>query len=383
MTMAGVALCHCAGESAAYLEWRSKGAAAMAVNGFLQRLGIKNPILLAPMAGSGGTPELAAAVSNAGGLGAWGGGYAKPEEIAATIRRIRDLTKHPFSINFFAGGYETECALDAQPMLDIVGEVHARLGLPPPVLPAMPRSPFDEQLEAVLEERPPVFSFTFGMPSSAQIAALKKRGIAIAGTATTIEEARRLAHAGVDAIAAQGAEAGAHRGSFAAPFEQSMVPLAVLLRGICAGVALPVIASGGIMDGRDVATAMTLGAAAVQLGTAFLPCPESGAPPVYKRALLEAGNDTTVITRAFTGRPARGIANTFIAMVAGKEHAILPFRQQNDLTRPMRNAAGQQGLADFISLWAGQGVARSRAMPAGELVRTLVEESLVAEVARA
>ena len=355
----------------------------MAVNGFLQRLGIKNPILLAPMAGSGGTPELAAAVSNAGGLGAWGGGYAKPEEIAATIRRIRDLTKHPFSINFFAGGYETECALDAQPMLDIVGEVHARLGLPPPVLPAMPRSPFDEQLEAVLEERPPVFSFTFGMPSSAQIAALKKRGIAIAGTATTIEEARRLAHAGVDAIAAQGAEAGAHRGSFAAPFEQSMVPLAVLLRGICAGVALPVIASGGIMDGRDVATAMTLGAAAVQLGTAFLPCPESGAPPVYKRALLEAGNDTTVITRAFTGRPARGIANTFIAMVAGKEHAILPFRQQNDLTRPMRNAAGQQGLADFISLWAGQGVARSRAMPAGELVRTLVEESLVAEVARA
>jgi nitronate monooxygenase len=157
----------------------------------------------------------------------------------------------------------------------------------------------------------------------------------------------------------------------------------MLVRGICAGVALPVIASGGIMDGRDVAAAMTLGAAAVQLGTAFLPCPESGAPPLYKRALLEAGKDTTVITRAFTGRPARGIANTFIAMVAGKEHAILPFRQQNDLTRPMRNAAGQQGLTDFISLWAGQGVARSRAMPAGELVRTLVEESLVAEVARA
>ncbi len=111
---------------------------------------------------------------------------------------------------------------------------------------------------------------------------------------------------------------------------------------------------------------MKLGAAAVQLGTAFLPCPESGAPAVYKRALLEAKTDTTVITRAFSGRPARGIANTFIAMVAGNEHAILPFRQQNDFTRPMRNAAGLKGVPDFISLWAGQGVARSRAMPAGE-----------------
>jgi nitronate monooxygenase len=197
-----------------------------------------------------------------------------------------------------------------------------------------------------------------------------------------VEEAHRLAQAGVDAIVAQGAEAGAHRGGFAAPFEVSMIPVATLVRDICASVALPVIASGGIMDGRDVAAAMKLGAAAVQLGTAFLPCPESGAPAVYKRALLEAKTDTTVITRAFSGRPARGITNTFIAMVAGSEHAILPFRQQNDLTRPMRNAAGQQGVPDFISLWAGQGVARSRAMPAGELVKLLVEESSVVEVAR-
>ena len=120
----------------------------------------------------------------------------------------------------------------------------------------------------------------------------------------------------------------------------------------------------------------------MQLGTAFLPCPESGAPAAYKRALLDAKKDTTVITRAFSGRPARGLTNTFIAMVDGKEHAILPFRQQNDLTRPMRNASGQQGVAEFISLWAGQGVARSRAMPAADLVRTLIEETSVTEVAR-
>ena len=154
------------------------------------------------------------------------------------------------------------------------------------------------------------------------------------------------------------------------------------MRDICASTALPVVASGELMDGRDIAKAMVLGAAAVQLGTAFLPCPESGAPPAHKRALLEAKTDATIITRAFSGRPARGLTNAFIAMVAGKEDSILPFRQQNDLTRPMRNSAGQQGIADFISLWAGQGVARSRAMPAADLVAALVKESSVSEVAR-
>lgn len=347
----------------------------MTVNAFLQRLGITHPILLAPMAGSGGTPELAAAVSNAGGLGAWGAAYAQPDEIAATIRRIRQLTARPFNINLFAGGYDTERKVDPQPMLAIMTEVHARLGLPPPVLPTPPRDPFAAQLEAVLVERPPVFSFTFGMPTAAQIAALKQRGIAVLGTATTLQEARLLEQAGVDAIVAQGAEAGAHRGTFAAAFADSLVPLTMLLRQIGAAIALPMIASGGIMDGRAIAAAIGLGAAAVQMGTAFLPCPESGAPAIYKRALLDAGKDTTVITRAFSGRPARGLANGFIAMMAGKEHAILPFRQQNDLTRPMRNAAGRQGIADFISLWAGQGVARSRVMPAAALVKTLVEES--------
>jgi nitronate monooxygenase len=349
----------------------------------LRELGIEHPVLLAPLAGSGGTPELAAAVSNAGGLGAWGGAYSKPEDIVAAIRRIRQLTDRRFNINLFAGGYVSHHQIDPQPMLEIVGEAHAALGLPPPVLPPVPRDPFDDQLQAVLEERVPVFSFTFGIPSAVQLAALKQRGIAVAGTATTVEEARRLEQAGVDAIVAQGSEAGAHRGTFAGPFEESMVPLATLVRGICGSVTLPVIASGGIMNGRDMAAALRLGAVAVQLGTAFLPCPESGAPAAYKHALLSAKSDTTVITRAFSGRPARGLTNTFIAMVAGKEHAILPFRQQNDLTRPMRNASGQRGTPEYISLWAGQGVARSRQMPAGVLVQTLIEESSSSEIVRA
>ena len=197
-----------------------------------------------------------------------------------------------------------------------------------------------------------------------------------------------MKQAGVDAIVAQGAEAGAHRGTFAASFENSMVPLATLLRDICARVKLPVIACGGLMDGRDIAAALKLGAAAVQLGTAFLPCPELGAPAPYKHALLSAKADTTVITRAYSGRPARGLTNRFIAMVnskmaSGTEDFILPFRQQNDLTRPMRNAAGQKGIPDYISLWAGQGVTRSRQMPAAALVKTLLAEMSAAEIVRA
>jgi nitronate monooxygenase len=194
------------------------------------------------------------------------------------------------------------------------------------------------------------------------------------GTATTVEEARLLSQAGVDAIVAQGSEAGAHRGTFAGPFEAAMVPTLELVRGIAAAVPLPVIASGGLMDGGDIAQAMQAGASAAQLGTAFLACPEPGASEAYKRAVINAHVDTTVITRAFSGRPARGLANDFIAKLDGREETILPYPLQNMLTRAMRTAAAKRGDAGYLSLWAGQGVGRIRAMPAGELVRLLVQE---------
>jgi nitronate monooxygenase len=263
-------------------------------------------------------------------------------------------------------------------MLELVSGIHQALGLPPPVIPKLPPDPFRDQLEAVLEARPAVFSFTFGIPGRDVFSLLRSRGIAILGTATTVGEARLLVEAGVDAVVAQGAEAGAHRGTFAVPFEAAMVPTLRLVQEIAAFA--PVIAAGGIMDGRDVATMLAHGAIAAQLGTAFLTCPESGASPAYKQALLRAtgdraATDATVITRAFSGRPARGLANAFTALLAGKESAILPYPLQNALTKPMRAAAASQGNAEFLSLWAGQGVARSRQMPAGELVATLLEES--------
>lgn len=346
---------------------------------FLERLSVENPIFLAPMGGGPGTPELAAAVSEAGGLGSLGASYMTPAQIREDIRKIRSLTSKPFHINLFSGGRGPQPPGDAKAMLALLAEIHTTLGIEAPVLPPPPADPFAAQLEAVLEERPAVISFTFGIPDPEAMKRVKARGIVVMGTATTLEEARLLEAAGVNAIAAQGAEAGAHRGTFAATFESSMVPLRELVRAMVRQTKLPVVASGGIMDGRDVAAALVDGAAAVQLGTAFLPCPESGASEAYKKAILAARRDTTVITRAFSGRPARGLANDFIGRLQGREEIILPYPLQNALTRPMRTAAARRGHAGFLSLWAGQGVARVREMPAGELVRCLVEETAEAQ----
>lgn len=341
-------------------------------NNFLSDLGVAHPIVLAPMAGAGGTPELVAAVSNAGGLGSWGAAYATPQQILDTAKQIRALTSKPIALNLFAGGYEPHRHADPEPMLALVTRVHEKLGLAPPVLPPNPQSPFDDQLAAVIEARPAVFSFTFGVPSADALARLRKAGIRTSGTATTVEEGRKLADAGVESIVAQGDEAGAHRGTFLEPFEQSMVPLQELMRDLVKAVSVPIFASGGLMDGRDIAGVLAAGAAAAQLGTAFLVCPESGAPAAHKQALMAVQGDPTLITRVYSGRPARGLRNTFIDMAEGVP--VLPFRQQNDLTRPMRNESGKQGLPDYISLWAGRGVARARAMPAAQLVETLVAE---------
>jgi nitronate monooxygenase len=343
-------------------------------NDFLKRLDIQHPVIQGPLGGGPSTPELVAAVSNAGGLGSLGAAYMTPDQITAAVQRIKSLTKKSFQVNLFAGGWDAGDHVDPQPMLELLAEIHQTLGLSAPAPPLPKPDPFPEQFEAVLDVRPSIFSFTFGIPNRDAMARLKQRRILILGTATTIAEARLLAEAGADAIVAQGAESGAHRGTFAGPFETCMVPTLQLVREITAAVDLPVIASGGLMDGFDIAAATAAGAAAASLGTAFLVSTESGAPPAHKQAVLTAVKDTTVITRAFSGRPARGLPNAFIQKLIGREDAILPYPLQNALTRAMRTAAAQQGRPEFLSLWAGQGVARARAMPAAELVNCLVAE---------
>lgn len=340
----------------------------------LHRLGIQHPIIAAPMGGGPSTPELVAAVSAAGGMGSLAGAYLSPEQIADEIGRVRALTSRPFAVNLFAGGYHAGIDRDSAPMLAVMEEVHRELGLPAPAIPDVPPDPFETQLRVLLDARPAAFSFTFGIPSADAMGRLRAAGIAVLGTATTVEEGRMLAAAGVDGIVAQGAEAGAHRGTFAGDFDASMVPTLELTSGIVATTGVPVIASGGLMDGRDVAAALAAGAQAVQLGTAFVPCPESGAAEVYKQAILAAVDDRTVVTRAFSGRHARGIENDFIRRMRTHAGDVLPFPAQNTLTRPMRAAAGKQGEPGYLSLWAGTGAARARRLPAAELLRVLVDE---------
>ncbi len=222
---------------------------------------------------------------------------------------------------------------------------------------------------------PQSFSFTFGVLPPSAIAAIKGRGMVLLGTATTVEEALALEQAGVDAVVAQGSEAGGHRGTFAGDFDAGSVGTVALVPQIADAVEVPVIASGGIMDGRGIAAALALGASAVQMGTAFLTCDEAGIPEAYKAAILAAREHETRLTRAFSGRPARGIVNRFMTEVERSREAILPFPLQNALTRPLRAAAAKQGRAEFLSLWAGQGVRLARRQSAASLVQRLAAET--------
>jgi nitronate monooxygenase len=342
-----------------------------------QRLGLSHPIIQAPMAGGATTVDLVTAVCEAGALGFIGAAYLTPPQIADVSRALRARTARPFGINLFAPLPAPEPPRDSAPALERVAPYHAELGLPPPTLPASTGDPFREQLAAALESGASVFSFTFGILPARAIEAIKGRGMFLIGTVTTVEEARALEAAGVDAVVAQGSEAGAHRGTFAADFEAAMIGTMALVPQVADAVPVPVIASGGIMDGRGIAAALALGASAAQMGTAFLTCDEAGIPDAHKEAILGAREHETRLTRAFSGRPARGIVNRFMREVEGPgaPGAILPYPLQNALTRPLRTAAAKQGRAEFLSLWAGQGVRMARRQSAADLVARLATEA--------
>jgi nitronate monooxygenase len=339
-------------------------------------LGIEHSIIQAPMAGGTTTPELVAAVSNAGALGSIGAAYLTPDQIADAIAAVRRLTERPFCVNLFVAPPAPEPgSWEAGPMLEFLSAHHATLSLPPPELPAAASIDAAAQWSVVLAARVPVFSFTFGVPDPAVIAAFQDGGARVFGTASTVTEALALGAVGVDGVVAQGSEAGAHRATFAGAFDRALVGTLALVPQVVDAVDVPVIASGGIMDGRGIVAVEALGAAGVQLGTAFLTTDEAGTSPAYREALLHAADDETVITRAFSGRPARGIVNAFIeAMSAPGAPEPLPFPVQNSLTGPMRRAAAQQKDAGHLALWAGQGVALARSAGAAELVARLAEE---------
>jgi nitronate monooxygenase len=342
-----------------------------------KRLGMTHPIIQAPLAGGGDTPALVAAVCNAGGLAFIGAAYLTPEQISNASRAVRARTSKPFGINLFAPLPAPDLPSDPKPALERIAPFFAELGLPTPVVPEPPRDSFNEQLAAALESSASVFSFTLGILPKNAIEAIKARGMFLIGTATTVEEAIALEKTKVDAIVTQGSEAGGHRATFSADFNSGMIGTISLVPQVVDAVTVPVIASGGIMDGRGIAAALALGASAVQLGTAFLTCDEAGVPEVYKKAILNAREHETRLTRAFSGRPARGIVNRFMTEFEESDaaDAILPFPLQNDLTRPLRAAAAKQERAEFLSLWAGQGVRLAQRRMAAQLVKCLAIET--------
>lgn len=327
------------------------------------------------MAGGVATPRLVAAASNAGALGTLGAAVMTPEQIREAVAEIRSLTDRPFAVNLFAPVPEAETsARTLETMSELLRPYREELGLDAPALAPPPPGLFERQAAVIVEEEVPVFSFHFGMPSPESLRELKRAEITLIGTATTVLEAHALEESGIDLIVAQGSEAGGHRGTFVGDFEAGMAGLVALVPKIVDRVAAPVIAAGGIMDGRGVAAALALGAAGVQMGSAFLTCDESGASPAHKQALQERVDETTAVTRAFTGRPARALRNRLVTEIEERAVEIPGFPLQGLLTRELTGVAAGRGARELMALYAGQGVSR-RGGPAGVLVAELVRET--------
>jgi len=341
---------------------------------FASRLGIEHPLIQAPMSGST-PPALVAAVSNAGALGSLGAGYLEAQAILDQAAQVRALGKRPYAIGLFVLPDEFEADMaavaKAREQLDAL---MAREGLAVRTsLPSRWAPRFSEQFAALCEARPAVAIFAFGVIAPAQMRELHRRDICVIGTATTVAEARAWADAGADAVSLQGAEAGGHRGSFLHEAEDAMIGLFALLPLAARAVNVPLIAAGGIMDGRGMLAAEVLGAAASQLGTAFLACPECSAADAWKRDLPLAEEHRVTTIRGFSGRAARGLRNRFVeAMPAAAQG--LPYPVLNALTAPLRRAAAEAGRGDLLSEWCGQAAGLVRAQPAGELVARLVHE---------
>jgi nitronate monooxygenase len=326
------------------------------------------PIVQAPMVGAS-LDALAVAVSEAGGMGALAAAALAPADIGPTIDAVRSRTRQPFAVNLFSGPKASPAPGEVDAAIARLAPWYAELGLAPPEAPNQFAPDFDAQFAALVAAAPPVASFTFGLLDPARVRALQATGVLVVGTATTVAEARAWAEAGADGVCAQGFEAGGHRGHFLADVEGSLVGTLALVSTIRAAVDLPVIAAGGIMDGRGVAAALALGASAVQMGTAFLLADEATTPAPWRRAIGEASDDPTRLTRAFSGRHARGIENRFMRLMHGVQDDVPAYPVQNRLTQPLRAAATQADDPELLSLWAGQAVRLAQPGRAADLVR--------------
>lgn len=313
---------------------------------FSERFGLRLPLVQAPMVGATTTAMVAAAFA--------------PERLATEVEAIRAATDRPFAVNLFVLPDAAPDAATVARALAAIDPLNAALGLPPGTAPARYAPDFRAQLDALVALRVPVASFTFGVLDAADVARLKAAGTYVIGTATHVAEGLAWQAAGADALSAQGAEAGGHRGTFIGCADDALIGTLALVPQLVDATGLPVLAAGGIMDGRGIAAALALGAQGAQLGTAFLTCTESAIAADWKARLLASADTSTQVTRAITGRHARGLRNTLMARLGERVADAAPYPVQNALTQPLRQAAARANDGEYLSLWAGQGAPLAR-----------------------
>jgi nitronate monooxygenase len=343
----------------------------------LDLLAIEVPIVQAPMAGAMDW-ELATAVADAGGLGSLPCGMLSPPQIREHMDKVRGRTARPVALNFFCHARPELSNAREAAWRNRLAPYYRELGVDPAApVPSSNRAPFNAELcDLALELRPEVVSFHYGLPEAAFMRRLKDAGCKILCSATTVAEARKVEGDGADAVIAQGFEAGGHRGMFLTDDLGSQTGTFALVPQIVDAVGVPVIAAGGITDARAIAAAFALGAAGVQIGTAYLFTPEARISAPYRAALANAGERATAITNVFSGRPARGIVNRLVREVGPLSDLAPQFPLATGALVPLRSRAEAQGSGDFTPMWAGQAAALGRAMPAGELTRDLAQEAL-------
>jgi len=350
-----------------------------------RRLGITQPIVQGPFGGGLSTAKLAATVANLGGLGSFGAHTLRPDQFANIANEIRALTAKSFALNLWVSDHDEGGLSIGQAEFDRIFAAFApyfrELGLEKPAMPELYHQHFHEQVDALIEVAPPAFSFVFGIPAPAILAKCRQRNIVTIGAATSIAEAEALDAAGVDLIVATGFEAGGHRPSFLARAEDSLMGTFALTQLVSRRVKAPVIAAGGIADGRGIRAALTLGAQAAQIGTAFLACEESGTTPEHRAVLFSDQARRTTLTRSFSGRLARGVRNRWVEEMAARSAELPPFPIQSWFVSQLRPAAVEAGRTDLVSLWGGQIAPNLRHRKAGDLMQSLIGETAALESA--
>lgn len=341
-------------------------------------LKISYPIIQGPFGGGFSTVSLASAVSNSGGMGSFGAHNLSASQIATTIEEIKTKTNKPFAVNLWVSSEDSTLTDVNEAVFNEVSNLYKDFfkiaQIPMPNFPDKFGEKFDDQVEAIIESRPPVFSFVFGIPSAAILERCRRNGILTIGAATTVDEAIAVENAGVDCVVITGFEAGGHRPSFLKPAEKSLMSLSTVLPIAREKIKIPIIAAGGISNGKGILAAQLLGADGFQLGTAFLACEESGASPLHKEIIFSERAKYTALSKNYSGRLARFIENDFITTTEKNRTKSLPYPAQNYLLSSLKKISAEKGQVEMTPLYAGQGAPLLKFKTVTDLMNSLIQE---------